>query len=337
MILEPPTLDTAKLHSIPGIREQTPWRTEFFDFGKAKVRGTDFFNPAITRIGDSLWLVARRAIDIPGQLFGMNDLVAFELRGMLPARGVKIAMGHRFDKEQFEDPRVLQHNGRVWVSCCDFIWQRKKWTGAHQIITEVTRDWNYINRYDPMYGGNGYTLGQNKSHEKNWLWFVHDGKPHLIYKAYPHEVVAFNSQFVSEKSKGHEDDLSWPVGYKTHWACSAWNYGEMRGGTNPILVGDEYYTFFHSSTPWMPPKRQYHMGCYTFESKPPFKVKRITTTPLLSGSQKDPWSKGKPLVVFPCGAVFENGNFTVSMGINDICSAWIEIPKDDLDDQMIEV
>ena len=38
----------------------------------------------------------------------------------------------------------------------------------------------------------------------------------------------------------------------------------------------------------------------------------------------------KPMVVFPCGALFKDGKWTVSMGINDMASAWIEIPMDHL-------
>lgn len=324
---------------IGSILHQTPWRCELFDFGKAKDRRTDFFNPAICRVDEKLWLVARRSINDPTQLFGMNDIVAFELRGMLPIHGVKVNMGTRFEKEQFEDPRVLQHCGKLWVSCCDFWWGRKKWTGAHQMITEVDRKWQYMKRSDTIYGKNGATMGQNTGHEKNWIFFVQDDQPYLIYRACPHEVIPLNWNFETFKyEEVHEGKkVVLPRGYKNKWDDSFWRYGEMRGGTNPVLVGDEYYTFFHSSLPWMPPKRQYFLGCYTFESSPPFRVKRCTVDPLLSGSQKDPWSKGKPLVVFPCGSVYENHNFIVSLGVNDICSAWIEIPKRDLDDQMIEV
>lgn len=331
MTAEPPKLDTS-LHGVPSITQQTPWKCEFFDFGKAQFPGVDYFNCAITKIGDKKWLITRRSIHHKGQLFGMNDLVAFELRGMTPLRGFKIGMEKRFTGEQWEDPRVLVNDGRVWVSCCDFVWQKGKWTGAHQIISEVNERWHTTRRYDPVYGGNGANLGQNKTHEKNWLFFFQGETPHLIYKASPHEVVALNPDFSPIKMPDR-----WPMGYKTEWDSSVWKYGEIRGGTNPVLIGDEYYTFFHSSTPWMKPKRQYHMGCYTFESKPPFAVKRITVEPLLSGSHKDVWAKGKPLVVFPCGAIFEHNNFIVSLGVNDLVSAWIEIPKRDIDGLMVEV
>ena len=320
------------LHGIQSITQQTPWRCQLFDFGKAHFNGVDYFNCAICKIGDVKWLVTRRSINQPKAIFGMNDLVAFELRGMTPLRGVRVGTEKRFNAEQWEDPRVLVHNNRVWVSCCDFVWQKGKWTGAHQIVTEVNEKWQGIKRYDPVYGGNGPNLGLNKSHEKNWLFFMYGESPHMIYKASPHEVVALNSDFSPVRMAD-----GWPLGYKTEWDSSVWKYGEIRGGTNPVLVGDEYYTFFHSSLPWMPPKRQYFMGAYTFESKPPFRVKRITPNFLLAGSKHDRWDKSKPACVFACGSVLEHNNFTVSFGVNDLCSAWIEIPKRDLDELMIEV
>jgi hypothetical protein len=191
----------------------------------------------------------------------------------------------------------------------------------------VNNDWNVEASYDPIYGHNGGSLGtqvKNEANptgsEKNWLWFEHDRKPHLVYTTDPkHVVVEFHP------------DLTWPnIEYSTVSFSHLWRHGQARGGTPPVRVGDEYWTFFHSSTPWLSKKRRYHMGALCFEAKPPFAIKRATPLPILSGSKHDEWHQGLPLVVFPCGALIKNGVWLVTMGINDCCSAWIEIPHEDL-------
>jgi hypothetical protein len=52
------------------------------------------------------------------------------------------------------------------------------------------------------------------------------------------------------------------------------------------------------------------MGCYTFESSPPFKVLSYTPKALF---------RGNPYLL-PNGAIFENGKWLVSCGIDD--SSW---------------
>jgi predicted GH43/DUF377 family glycosyl hydrolase len=121
--------------------------------------------------------------------------------------------------------------------------------------------------------------------------------------------------------------------HKTGEKSLNWDYGIIRGGTPPVMTdnGDEYLTFFHSRLPDEKHRWRYYMGAYAFESQPPFRITRITTEPLLAGSSADVWSKDKPLVVFPCGSRLKDGKWLVTMGVNDLASAWIEIPHADLE------
>lgn len=311
----------AKFSSIkncPSITQQTSWPVEYFNFGKWNEEGVNYFNPGLVQRPDGLWLIARRSKQNPKYKIGFNDLVAFKLDNHIPAMGVKVKMRAMFPElEHFEDPRALYHNGQTYISCCNFVMRNQQWTGAHQIVQVVDRLWNSGQRYDPIYGMNGPELGRNKGSEKNWTWFFHDGNPHLIYYTIPHQVVMFSREF--QLIKAYETTP------QVHW-----EFGQPRGGTPPVLVGNEYWSFFHSSTTWKFPKRQYHMGAYAFEARPPFKITRMTLLPLLSGSRHDPYSEAKPLVVFPCGAVLENDKWFVTMGVNDLESAWIEIPHEDI-------
>lgn len=303
------------------ILEQTKWRAGMFHFGKGEHPQTDYFNCGLVERPDGLWLMVRRSVWRDRLIFGMNDIVAFKLGGtdgLTPQIGYKVRFVNTNTNEQYEDPRVIYHNGKTYVGCCNFVWYRtKKWTGAHQLMVVCDDKWDVKLRYDPIYGKNGKGLGLNTGHEKNWLWFFHEDKLNLIYSARPHTVVEFDGHLRMVAERRTEAKLPWA-------------FGEIRGGTPPVRVGGEYFTFFHSSLPWTERYRRYYMGAYAFEAQPPFTITRITERPLLIGSQNDYWVDKKPLVVFPCGSVMRGQNWLVTMGVNDLKCAWIEIPHLDL-------
>ncbi len=304
---------------VPGIAEQTEWPTGFYDFGKAKTDGVRFFNTSIVSHEDQDWLIARRASPDRGMVHGVNDIVAFSLKDNHPQVMLPIWLSATDKGQHFEDPRAMWINGRVHISFTSFIAEKgilKSY--AHQMIAQTDANWRSAAPFHPMYGANGGSARMNIGHEKNWLWFDHEGVSMFVYSNEPHVVVEM-------------PDLAKPTAvHKTETKNPYWMHGEIRGGTPPVRIGDEYVSFFHSSLPWVHKKRRYHMGAYTFEAKPPFKIKRSTILPLLSGSRNDPWVEGLPLVVFPCGAVYRNGEWLVTLGVNDCESAWIKIPHNDL-------
>lgn len=316
---------SAEGREIPSITKQTDWEVAFFDFGKARVPGTDYYNPAIVEREDGLWLITRRSVDRPPLPYGFNDLMAFKLGDDLkPIFGQPVQVPRMSEQEHVEDPRAIMHGGKMWLGACNFVIFEggKTWTGAHQIFCEVDHNWNAYRRHDPIFGKNGAHVRGNRGDEKNWLWFFYAGNAHMVYMTQPHTVVRFDGFMRAVET------------YETKEINPLWRYGQPRGGTPPVLIGDEYWSFFHSSQPWRGKKRQYYMGAYAFEAKPPFRITRMSRKPLLAGSQRDPWWEGKPLVVFPCGKVLKDGNWIVSMGINDICSAWLKIPHSDVEKQV---
>ena len=301
----------------PSILTQTPWKAGFFHFGKAEFPRSAYFNCGLVSRPDGNWLAVRRAVFDRAVRVGKNDIVAFKLDDKIPLHGIRVKLTKTFEGEHYEDPRAIYHKGITYVSCTDFVWSSKGWSGAHQIIEAVNNNWESIKRFDPVYGRNGAGIGQNSGQEKNWLWFFHNDEPHLVYNGRPHIVARFSHDF------RHRED------YKTD-NKHPWRWGEIRGGTPPVLVNGEYWTFFHSSTPWHPPYRQYHMGAYAFQAEPPFAITKMTHKPLLSGSDQDKWAQGKPIVVFPCGATYRNNQWFVTGGCNDLCCFWIEIPHEGL-------
>jgi len=268
-----------------------------------------------------MWLVARRSKDHHPFPYGFNDLMAFKIEHKhTPAYGVKIEVPSFAHGEHVEDPRCVSFNGTLWISACNFVvfGGGQTWSGAHQIIFDVGKDWRAIHRYDPVYGQNGSHTLHNRGDEKNWLWVWIDGLPHLIYQTFPMVVVKFNSVFRATAV------------FETRGMHPEWVYGQPRGGTPPVRVDNEYWTFFHSSIPWRGKKRRYFMGALAFDAASPFRITRMTPRPILVGSQHDYWCEGKPLVTFPCGAILRAGEWIISLGVNDLKSAWMDVMHKDI-------
>ena len=321
-MIKPPSKLILHDDIMPPLQQQAEangWMAGMFNFGKGEADNVDYFNPSIIRfpVTGKTWLLVRRAEFIDRLRFGKNSVWAFELdQKIIPARGLKLKFPATSEDEQFEDPRGVFFENRVYVSACNFIWYGARWTGAHQTLGSFKTDWRFDKRYDIPYGKNGTGMGRNSGHEKNWLWFFFDGKPHLLYNADPWTVVECDSNFL-------------PV--KEHKGPSVkWQYGTIRGGTPPVRIGNEFWTFFHSSVDWNPPFRRYHMGALCFKAEPPFTPTQLTPHPILTGSQNDVWMQRKPLVIFPGGCLFENSKWFIVGGVNDLKCFWAEIPYEDV-------
>lgn len=141
--------------------------------------------------------------------------------------------------------------------------------------------------------------------EKNWQFFEHDRVLHTVYNPNPHTVGW---------CAGQEIRVPAADGARHEWA-----WGEVRGGTPPVRVGEEYFSFFHSSQ-----KGHYVAGFYAFEAKPPFRVTRWPTQPCMVAAL-DHWRSGHA-VVFPGGAILEEGQWLVAFGWHDAycCLAWFD-------------
>ena len=307
----------------PSVLHQTPWPVRILD---DLPTNSEYLNCGLLERDGKRFLVPRRVKAQHGQPFGFNDCVAFEMKGRkIIGPELDIKFIHTVPGEHFEDPRIFVHENRTWMSCCNFVWG-KTWTGAHQVLMELNNDWVVTRRFDVAFGKNGNSVWGNTGMEKNWLWFFHDGQPHLIYLTEPHVVVQMSHTFNPVRP------------YETNSSNIVWPWGQPRGGTPPVRIGDEYFSFFHSSSRWHETgSARYHMGFYAFEAKPPFRKTRIIKMPIMSGSSHDRWGHPKPITVFACGAVINKGIWTVSFGINDLYCGVADIPHDDLLKDMVEL
>ena len=308
-------------NDVPKLSDQVDW-----EVGKIVLpeeTGTYYFNPAITQEPDGrILLFARRCRNKREKdedvYVEKNDIVCFELTKDLRAtKKALLQLTSHFPNEQFEDPRVVKFGDKIGLSCCTFVPFKSY---AHQAMFLLDKQFLNVGRFDPVYGNNYAQAMVNDGHEKNWLYFVHDNAPHMVYSANPHVVVRLNGRLEKEQE------------YVTNEFNPLWKFGEVRGGSNPILADGLYWTFFHSSLPWINKKRRYYMGAYAFEAKAPFRIVRMTTMPILTGTNQEDWWPGLPAVVFPCGAFFDSAKnqFVISYGINDVDCGYLRLPLSDL-------
>ncbi len=296
----------------PSILKQTPWECGIYKFPDENPQ-REYFNCSIANWRGGKWLVTRKN-EVKPMIGFRNGITLWLLEGNKPTLKRDIQFQKIYPGEQHEDPRAIVRDGHLLISYCNFMQGRSY---AHQCLAEVTPDCKVNRPFHPKYGKNGKSLFENEWNEKNWCWFVHEGFLHFVYMTNPTVICKTRMGQVVEEYKT-ESKINWP-------------WGELRGGTPPVRVGDEYISFFHSSTQWRTQReRRYFMGAIAFSATAPFKITRYTPNPLLIGSPDDVCKSNGPVCVFPCGALFENGEWHVVGGLNDLRCFWLKIPHADL-------
>ena len=268
------------------------------------------FNSSIFKVNDKKYLMTRNS-QFVSQKMTLNSLKLYEYDTL---KQINLNLKEEVDFEQFEDPRVLVHDDKIYVSCATYV--HEAFHLVHQKMLVFDKDFNHIDNIHFKYGFNGINLKENTGIEKNWTFFVYNDRLMCIYKLSPHTVLEFdwNGNLLTE--------------YITHNSFqSNWKYGIPRGGTNPIYKDGYYISFFHSHIYWGKGKRRYFMGHYKFNSVPPFDIIETSNKFILMGSEKDErmYPEENPLVVFPCGAILDEDKCLVSLGVNDEKTAIITI------------
>lgn len=299
---------------LPSILEQTNWDCGFYSFPRIH-RNTEYFNCGVVDWRGQRWLVTRKRVVHTRLVPGHNSIAFWLLENNQPTREHPVKIHVAWPGEHHEDPRAYNFDGELFISYCNF--RNIHGSYAHQCLAALTGGFHARSPLRVVYGNNGAHLMGNKWHEKNWTWFRRDGQLFLHYMTFPQVVCRVDGTKVVEEFKTE----------KFNWL---WQHGEPRGGSPPVLIGDRYYCFFHSSLPNEQFRARYYMGAMSFSAKPPFQLLEMTNAPLLGGSEFDPRNSGAPLVVFPEGAIYDNGVWFVTMGVNDCACAWIKIPHGEL-------
>jgi len=267
------------------------------------------FNPGIVNIGGKALLIERRT-RLPSTF---SDIVGCELaEGMKRGNLFPIHWGHH--DLYLEDPRAVatKDGFEIWCACYKPVPGRAP--VPMQGIATIGPEGEVLDFEIPAFGLNG------TGPEKNWCPLP--GGRMFVYHVRDHIVIDRDSHQRWE-TPGIE-----------------WQFGEARGGTPAFEYNGRYLAFFHSCTLWkrdpvVGPRMRYYMGAYTFEMEPPFRITSFTRQPILTGSGKGPAIQMSPAVVFPTGAIPFGDDVLVTVGINDVRSAWVRIPFHHID-QMLE-
>lgn len=281
------------------------------------------------RYADRLWLAYR--YHVKGKTSRCATAITEINPDTLQPKGKSqwIALSGPTGTEHHEDARLWLYKGEPHLSYTEMRGYRPgvDYTCVMKYAKLRLRGakWEVVESWQPAFGRN-----DGRSKEKNWVFFEHDGAVHVVYSSgAQHQVIRLQGELVT----------------KTYEAQGpAWHFGAVRGGTPPLLQPDgTFLTIFHSSlaTEVAPHFVRYYAAAYTFEGRPPFAPLRVSTRPLMVGSeadghQVDPrYVEGwKPYVVFPCGMVEREpgaaGGWLVSLGVNDWQCAIARVRPDQL-------
>lgn len=267
------------------------------------------FNSSIFKLNDKKYIITRNSRFVSKRMT-VNGLKLYEYYTL---KEIPLNINEEVEFEQMEDPRVLVYDDKIYVSCATYIHDAFHLVNQKMLVFD--KDFNHIDNIHFKYGYNGKKLTETTGKEKNWTFFVHENKLMCIYALSPHTVLEFDWDGNIVKEYITHNDFN-----------NKWRFGVPRGGTNPVLYNNFYYSFFHSHVEWGKGQRCYFMGKYKFNSNPPFEIVDFSLKPILWGNEKDDriYSDGNPLVVFPCGVIIENNKFLVSLGINDEKTAVVE-------------
>ena len=256
-----------------------------------------------------------------------------------------------------EDSRVFNHNGNLWLVYNTHLTKFKQLYYA-QVYFNKTENSFFV--HDPPLHVT-YEKELNVRHQKNWtpfdycpqcrfdrgyvdtskknpfaanLLFSYSLQPHRIVETYP-------------SSQPGEMDAS-TVFLTEMLPEYVWNWGEMRGGSPSLMIGDSYLSFFHSSGR-LTHKRiiTYVMGAYMFDrspifasvtlvciiylfillfcffarSKPPFAITHISPEPIMHEvfiNESYGWAyRAVDYITFPMGFVIIEPFIYLSYGKND--------------------
>jgi predicted GH43/DUF377 family glycosyl hydrolase len=202
-----------------------------------------------------------------------------------------------------EDPRLFLQGGRLHVAFVGVQGSRRGgWNGTRQLFARLSDSLRVEDVFAPVW------RGAKRNREKNWSFFDGGDGLRAVYSIKPHMVLDVRSNAAT-------------VAHRTYHAAP-WAGGHLRGGASPVRVGDEWYSWFHGKIDRGPSHEwEYSVGVYTFDARPPYRVRRITPVPLLrSDPATRPADQYCP-VVFPCGAFLRGdrraGTWVVSMGVHD--------------------
>jgi hypothetical protein len=285
------------------------------------------FNPGLLRDASG-WILAYRVVlpdlarriaicrlrsdlsVLPGSAVELSDLIRF------PA-------GRDYSEAAttwFADPRLFRLGGRT------FVYWNSGWPD-HQ-------NSQFLNELDeaslrPTGLPRELTLlGERQQIEKNWTLFG-SGPFYAVYSVSPHRIL-------SVCLDGDGNIPCEPL-FESEWSYEGYSreHGQLRGGAPPQFEDGGYYSFCHSVCN-SPGGYRYVPAVYRFSGSRPFSPTHAPAVPLDLDNPLGPRTEHPRLnpvvgeVLYPTGAAFADGHWTISFGINDERCAIAVIPHAEL-------
>ncbi len=228
--------------------------------------------------------------------------------------GHVLRLEHALSTHGHEDPRIFVWKGELHVSYSGLRLKRRSMRSRDMIaqvsilVARLDDSLKVVDIWLPEFA-------DVRPVEKNWIFFEHEGELFSIYSIAPHSIL----HHVNKKAYLHSQTTT------NH----EWIGGHLRGGTQPLLINNKKWSFFHGALDLPNKTRIYSMGTYEFEPMPPFAVTRMSNAPMFLANPDECPPKFRNSVVFPCGMVRKNDMLVVSSGIHD---KWCEITEWRIDD-----
>ena len=215
-----------------------------------------------------------------------------------------------------EDPKLFRWGASVWIEWVQSTWPNFPLSSVVKVgRLEGNKVVNVVQLEPPT----------PKAIEKNWVPMPIGDTLRFLYECDPEQTIFENSTkpYTLLQSAG-----------------PTWSYGAIRGGTVPLLYQGRLLRFFHSGldNEFGPQRRRYFLGALLMEPEAPFATVVASKRPIAYGSELDNLTgderrkciQYKRQVVFPGGAVAHDGEFLVSVGVNDSACAILRIKPDQL-------
>ena len=272
------------------------------------------FNPGLVQDKNG-WLLAYRVV-LPDMarriaLCRLNQALQVVRGSQLPLSDFLCFRGESTYPETtrtwFADPRLFRLAGRLFL-----YWNSGWHEGYNQQFLQELDATHLLTIGFPRAL---HLLGERQHIEKNWTLFG-GGPFYAVYSVTPHHVLHVALD-------GSRDIACAAL------VCQAWDitgyaerFGHLRGGAPPHLVDGSYYSFCHSVF-GTPGAYRYVPAVYRFSACYPFQPTHAPLCPLELANPFGAttlYARLNPAVgevVYPCGAVYDEGRWIVSYGIND--------------------
>lgn len=232
-------------------------------------------------------------------------------------------------REWFADPRLFSLQGKTWM-----VWNDgNRSEGNNQFIVELSLSGGL----KPAGLAREITINDSRrKNEKNWSFFEADGKIWVVYSITPHKILSVDMSSAAKVICKSEVSVEWNARYSEY-------FGALRGGAQPVRVGDKFFNVVHSSFNMLD-GREYVGAVYEYSAKFPFEPIRELPVPLNLGTPKAEQNGGAAEntlnsttshVVYPTGLVINDRKVFISAGINDSDLALISGTLEDLTTGML--